>query len=72
MTLDRAIIEFTNAFEFGQAYVALSRVRSMEGLSIKGVLNYRAIRASPVVKKFYSSFKGILWTVILLESGVRS
>lgn len=49
MTLDSAIIDLTNAFAFGQGYVALSRVRSFSGLKIIG-LNRRALEVDPVIK----------------------
>lgn len=49
MTLDAAIIDLTNAFAFGQGYVALSRVRSFSGLKIIG-LNRRALEVDPMIK----------------------
>lgn len=36
MTLDRVIVNLTNAFEEGQVYVALSRATSLDGLKIEG------------------------------------
>ncbi len=36
MTLDQAIVDLTEAWEEGQVYVALSRVRSLDGLRIEG------------------------------------
>ena len=36
MTLDSAIMDLSKTFEKGQGYVALSRVKSMEGLQLKG------------------------------------
>ncbi|OTA00520.1 aaa ATPase [Trichoderma parareesei] len=36
MTLDRVIVDLSNAFEDGQVYVALSRATSLEGLKIEG------------------------------------
>lgn len=36
MTLDSAVMDLSKTFEKGQGYVALSRVKSMEGLQLKG------------------------------------
>ncbi len=37
MSLDSAMIDLTGVFEFGQGYVAISRVRSLQGLHLKGI-----------------------------------
>lgn len=37
MSLDSAAIDLTSVFEFGQGYVAISRVRTLEGLCLKGL-----------------------------------
>jgi ATP-dependent DNA helicase PIF1 len=53
--LDSALIDVgPSTFEYGQAYVALSRVRSLESLFIYEIAE-RAFRAHPLVKKFYQS-----------------
>lgn len=36
MTLDQAVIDLSNAFVAGQGYVALSRVRTLDGIFLKG------------------------------------
>lgn len=36
MSLDEASIDLSNTFEYGQGYVAISRVRTLEGLYFKG------------------------------------
>jgi ATP-dependent DNA helicase PIF1 len=46
MSLDAAVIDLSRAFEFGQGYVALSRLRSLAGLYLLG-LNERALRVHP-------------------------
>ncbi len=53
-SLDSALIDVgPSTFEYGQAYVALSRVRSLESLFIFEI-SPRAFRAHPLVKKFYT------------------
>lgn len=56
-SLDSALIDIgSNTFEYGQAYVALSRVRSLDALYIHA-FETKAIRAHPHVIDFY---KGVI------------
>ena len=55
ITIDYAQVDLNNVFENAQAYVALSRVRTLEGLSIKN-FNKLCIRAHPKAIEFYSKF----------------
>jgi ATP-dependent DNA helicase PIF1 len=48
MTLDSAEIDLSGAFELGMGYVALSRVRGLDGLNIIG-MNDIALRVSPKI-----------------------
>lgn len=48
MSLDEAVVDLSNVFEFGQGYVALSRVRRLSGLHILG-WNKRAFQVHPEV-----------------------
>ena len=53
-TLARAQIDIGNViFEYGQTYVALSRIQSLDGLYLAG-FNPGRIKANPKVKVFYS------------------
>ena len=53
-TLDCSLIDIgVSTFEYGQAYVALSRAKNLEGLYIHEV-SASAFRAHPLVKKFYA------------------
>jgi ATP-dependent DNA helicase PIF1 len=53
-TLDSALVDIgASTFEFGQAYVALSRVKSLEGLYV-WKLDPRKIRCHPAVVEFYT------------------
>lgn len=54
-SLDSAFIDIgSSTFEYGQAYVALSRVRSLEALFIYD-LDPKAFKVHPAVKAFYDS-----------------
>jgi ATP-dependent DNA helicase PIF1 len=54
-SLDSALVDIGEAtFEYGQAYVALSRVRSLEALFVHE-LDRRAFRVHKDVKEFYES-----------------
>ena len=48
MSLDEAVMDLTDVFEFGQGYVALSRVRRLSGLYLLGY-NNRAFQVHPSV-----------------------
>lgn len=48
MTLDEAVMDLRKVFEYGQGYVALSRVRSLKGLHILG-WNERALEVHPEI-----------------------
>lgn len=50
MSLEAATIDLSQAFEFGQGYVALSRVRTLEGLFLEG-FNDRALLLHPTIQK---------------------
>jgi ATP-dependent DNA helicase PIF1 len=55
-TISRAEIDIGNSvFEYGQIYVALSRLKSLDGLFILSFNPYK-IKANPIVMDFYKSF----------------
>ncbi len=56
MTLDAAAVDLSQAFEYGQGYVALSRVRELTGLYLLGY-NERALQIHPEVAIQDTQFK---------------
>lgn len=54
-TLDYVSIDLRETFEYGQAYTALSRVRTLEGLFIKK-FNFDVIQAHPEALEFLKSY----------------
>ena len=56
MSLDAAEIDLSKSFEKGMGYVALSRVRSLDGLFLKG-LNQMALRVNEEVLEMDKKFR---------------
>lgn len=57
MTLDRAVIDLTGVFEFGQTYVAISRMRNLEGMSLSCAVTKSMVQAAPGALEFYAALK---------------
>lgn len=53
-SLDYAILDLSNLFDYGMAYVALSRVRSLDGLTITSI-NWNKVKANPKAIEFYNN-----------------
>jgi hypothetical protein len=51
MSLDSAVIDLSKSFTPGMGYVALSRVRSLDGLYLQGINNL-ALQLQPVIRDF--------------------
>ena len=60
MTLDSAEIELNNCFATGQAYVALSRVKTLRGLSLLNQLIRNPFMASTEALKFADTLKTLV------------
>jgi hypothetical protein len=56
MSLDAASMDLSGAFEYGQGYVALSRVRSLKGLYLSG-FNARALEVHPAILERDGQFR---------------
>jgi len=56
MSLDNAEIDLSRTFSYGMGYVALSRVRTLEGISLVG-LNAEALKIDPKVFEFDQELK---------------
>lgn len=56
MSLDNALMDLSQVFEYGQGYVALSRVRTLDGLFMLGY-NDRALEVHPRVRQEDILFK---------------
>ncbi|MCJ0742133.1 helix-turn-helix domain-containing protein [Pedobacter montanisoli] len=72
LTFDKAIIDIGDAFAPGQIYVALSRLRSLNGLVLTSLMGNRVIRADQNVT-YFSRLKeqqGDLQTQIKKERGL--
>lgn len=56
MTLDYVETDLSDIFEYGQAYVTLSRVRRLQDLFLKGI-SFKKIKCNPKVIEFYKMLK---------------
>lgn len=56
MSMDAAVMDLSRTFEFGQGYVALSRVRRLSGVHLLGV-GEQAFRVSPEILEQDKSFR---------------
>jgi len=56
MSMDAAVVDLSQVFEFGQGYVALSRVRRLSGLYLLGI-NEHALKVHPEILKKDIYFK---------------
>ncbi len=56
MSLDSAIMDLSSVFEYGQGYVALSRVRTLKGIHLLG-FNERSLEVHPRVVMRDEAFK---------------
>lgn len=56
MSLDAAFMDLSRAFEYGQGYVALSRVRTLAGLHLAG-WNERALETHPAIRAHDGRFR---------------
>lgn len=56
MSLDAAVMDLSQVFEFGQGYVALSRVRRLSGLYLLGI-NDHALKVHPEILEKDIDFK---------------
>ena len=59
VSLDEAVVDLSQVFEFGQGYVALSRVRRLSGLHLLG-WNERAFQVHPEVLAKDEMFRAVL------------
>ena len=57
MTIPNLTVNLSGVFEFGQAYVALSRATELSLLTLRG-FSEKAFRAHPKVKEFYRLLNG--------------
>ncbi|RMZ72110.1 hypothetical protein GMOD_00007106 [Pyrenophora seminiperda CCB06] len=56
MTLDRVIADLSEVFESSQLYVALSRCRSLEGLTVSALPNRALPGTDPHVQEFFRKY----------------
>lgn len=64
MTIERAELQLDDAFDYGQVYVALSRITSLDGLWVRGGrITQSVVKAHPKVAAFYQQNGSSLYKV---------
>ncbi|MBI3572449.1 AAA family ATPase [Candidatus Kaiserbacteria bacterium] len=58
MSMDAAVMDLSQVFEYGQGYVALSRVRTLAGVHLLGI-NRRALEVHPQILLKDRDFRGL-------------
>ena len=58
MSLDSAVMDLSDVFEYGQGYVALSRVRTLSGIHLFG-LNQKSLQVHPEVASVDAHFRQV-------------
>lgn len=71
LTFDKAIVDAGDSFAPGQVYVALSRLRSLEGMVLKSRITNEAIKTDPLVKEFSKRFEKKEQLEVLLEEASK-
>lgn len=66
MSIEKVNLSLSKVFTYGQAYVALSRVTSLEGLCLSD-FSPSVVRAHPKVILFYNSFKETSYEYVSTE-----
>jgi ATP-dependent DNA helicase PIF1 len=61
-SLERASIDFKGIFEFGQAYTALSRMRTLAGAFLTNLQLSHLLMASDKAKAWYEKLKVEAWS----------
>ncbi len=64
MTLDSAVVDLSKTFETGQGYVALSRLRDLDGLKLNG-LNLMALNSDDLVRRADKRFAELSQLAVL-------
>ena len=59
LTLEKAVVDVSDAFAFGQVYTALSRFQSLDSVILKSGLHPGKVWAHPKALAYYDRFAGI-------------
>ncbi len=57
LTFNRVVLNLGEAFTYGQVYVALSRCKSLEGITLLSHISKQSVKADPAIKEFMNSIE---------------